>query len=185
MRVKKRISVPLLLSAVLIGYALFKTPEQLTQDPEPSAPTAGLPDSFADKVELVQFDVQGRILDRTQAEYMRRFESAGLLEMDTLRRRGHAGDTNWHARADGGLLMEESNELQLSGDVRLRYESDNLEFRSASMIIDLDTQIATSTAPARIWQEDQETTADTLSVDLAQEQANMLGNVRARYVPER
>lgn len=184
MRVKKRLSIPLLISALLIGYTLFEPPAQLSQDSmELTPPTSG-PDSIADTVSLLQFDEAGVVLDQTNASQLRRFDKAALIELDELRRHGHAGDTNWTATADGGLLVETNNELQLEGNVQLRYEADDLQFRSAAMTIDLDKQIARSRSAVRVWQARNETTADALTVDLAKEQASMLGNVRAVYAPE-
>lgn len=181
---KKRLSIPLLLCAGGVVYALVSAPPQLVApEPAASSPEEPAPDSYAVTVSLHAYGEDGRLLDRTDARLLRRFEGQALLELEAPRRWGHDGDGGWVASAQRGELSEQRDVLHLRGDVRLRHEVEGVEFVTEAMQINLDRQTARSLAPVHSSQGDNETRADTLWVNLDTEVAVLTGNVRSVYVP--
>lgn len=185
MRVSKRLSVPLLLGAAVLLTALFETPRQLLPEAPPGLPTETVAaDSYAFDVSMRNFDGEGVLLDRTDAQHLRRYASAELLEMETLQRWGYEGDSDWVAQADRGELMERNDVLKLRGDVRLRYVGESVEFMTEAMRFNLLKRTALSESPVTVFQGVHETRADQLYAILNWKQARLKGNVRTVYVPE-
>ncbi|MEE4278502.1 MAG: LPS export ABC transporter periplasmic protein LptC [Halieaceae bacterium] len=183
---KKRLSIPLLLCFAGLAWALLTAPPVVIAPTAPPVePAAEVPDSYASVVALRSFDENGRLLDRTEAAQLRRYLGRGVTEFEAPARFGHDGKTGWVATAAHGELLEASEVLQLSGDVRLRYEAEGVEFHSASMAINLAEGIARSRDPVRVWQGEQETVANRLYVELEREVAVLTGNVRSILQPNR
>jgi LPS export ABC transporter protein LptC len=180
--VKKRLSIPLLLCAAGLGYLLLAPPPPIiVPEPEASDPQAPVPDSYAAGVSRRAFDENGQLLERTDAEFLRRFAAEQRVEFDGPRRFGHAGDAGWQATASRGELLENTEVLRLQGDVRVRYATEGVEFLSERMIVNIAENIARSDVPVRVWQGEQETTADRLYIALDREVAVLSGNVRGIY----
>jgi len=186
MRIRKRLSVPLLLVAALTAYALFNTPAGLIQDPVPTASEGPAPDAYASGVSLRAFSEAGILLERTDARELRRFDGPGRVELDAPQRWSFDAQGSWFAVSQQGELFEHRDVLELRGDVELRYESRSVTFATEGMIIHLDKQTARSTSAVRAWQDDErsEMRADTLFADLDRRVAILNGNVRSVYVPE-
>lgn len=182
---KKRLSIPLLIGAGGLVYALWGTPPELVI-PIPAADDDGLPvpDSYAEAVTVRRYSAEGALLDQTDAARLRRYVAGDRTEFDAPIRRGHEGDDGWTASAQSGEYSEGRTLLRLSGDVSLRYASRNLEFLTQTMHIDLNNQTARSLTPVRAWQDDGETVADRLFVNLDREVAVLTGDVRSVYRPD-
>ncbi len=181
---KKRLSIPLLLCAGGLVYALLASPPvRITPEPVDPATDQPIPDSYASDVSLRVYDENGNLLDLTRSPALRRYTARGRTEFDAPARFGHAGDEGWRASADHGELIEQTEVMYLSGDVSLSYATEGVEFFSESMVIHLAEGIARSTAPVRLWKGEQETVADRLYVELEREVAVLTGNVRSVYVP--
>jgi LPS export ABC transporter protein LptC len=183
--VKKRLSIPLLIGAGGLIYALVSTPPTLIAPPAtPATSDEAVPQSYASGVTVSVFGENGELLDRTLARSLQRFGDAGVIELDAPQRFGFGGDAGWRASAESGELVEASDVLRLSGDVTLRYTDEGVEFRTQEMVIDIPQQTARSLTPVRAWQLDNETTADALWVHFEREVAVLSGNVRSVYRPE-
>jgi LPS export ABC transporter protein LptC len=182
--VKKRLSIPLILCAGGLTYALLSAPpvRVVTQAP-PTEPTEAQPETYASDVTLRLYDANGRLLSRTDAAALRRYPDRGVAELDEPQRFGHEGDQGWRASATAGEWLEASEILRLEGDVSLRYDAEGVEFRSDTLVLNLRDQTARSRTPVRAWKDAQETVADRLFVDLEREVAVLNGNVRSIYVP--
>lgn len=181
---KKRLSVPLLLCAALLVYAMVIPSPGLLQDTSSPPITERAPDSYALAVTVNDYDESGTLRDRTEADMLRRYPDEALIELDKPRRRSYIDNGQWYARADQGTLRETSDVLTLSHDVQLRYSTDNLRFLSEEMAINLKTRVAESRTPVRMWQSDNETRADRLYINLQSQVATLNGAVETRYVPE-
>ena len=182
---KKRLSIPLLVGACGLVYALVSTPPELIAPPSPPATgTEPVPQSYASDVTVSVFGDAGELLDRTVAVELQRFGTRGVIELDEPQRFGFGGDAAWRASANSGELTEASDVLRLSGDVTLRYAAEGVEFQTQEMVIDIPQQTARSLTPVRTWQLDNETTADALWVHFEREVAVLSGNVRSVYRPE-
>jgi len=180
--VRKRLSIPLLLCAAALGYLLLAPPPPIiSPEPEASDPQAPIPDSYATSVSRRAFDEQGRLLERTDAAFLRRFADARRVEFEAPRRFGHDGDAGWRATARQGELLEDAEVLRLYGDVRVRYAAEGVEFLSERMIVNIADGTARSDVPVRVWQGEQETTADRLYIALDREVAVLSGHVRGVY----
>lgn len=184
MRVRKRLSVPLLLGAAILVSALLEPPPQLLQETSPEQPAVIAPDSYAYGVSMRNYDSAGALLDRTDALRLRRFTNSAVTELEQPRRWGHEGDSEWVAEAERGEFAERNEVLKLRGDVRLRYVGDSVEFLTEAMRFNLAKRTALSEAPVRVRQGDHETRADQLYAILDWKQARLKGNVRTLYVPE-
>ncbi len=185
---KKRLSIPLILGAAGLVYALWGDPPEIAQ-PDPGTAETGdpVPESYASGVSVRRFAADGSLLEETEADRLRRFEVSGEIgervELDAPRRRGHEGDQGWIASAERGEYTDGRETLRLSGTVRLRYTQRDLEFLTEEMLIRIDKQTARSLTPVRAWQADNETTANRLFVNLDREVAVLSGNVRSVYQP--
>jgi LPS export ABC transporter protein LptC len=182
--VKKRLSIPLILCSGGLAYALLSAPPASIMSPDPpTEPAAPQPETYARDVSLREYGEDGRLLSRTDATALRRYPDRGVAELDDPQRFGHEGNQGWRASATAGEWLEAREILRLDGDVSLRYDTEGVEFRSDTMVLDLREQTARSATPVRAWQDAQETVADRLFVDLAREVAVLNGNVRSVYVP--
>jgi LPS export ABC transporter protein LptC len=181
---KKRLSVPLLLCAALLVYAIVSPSPGLLQDTSPPPSAGRAPDSYAVAVTVDDYDEGGVLRDRTAADTLRRYTDEALVELDKPRRRSYADNGQWFASAETGALREASDVLTLLHDVKLRYTADNLRFLTEEMAINLRTRVAESRAPVRMWQSDNETSADRLYINLDSQVATLNGAVKTRYVPE-
>lgn len=182
---KKRISLPLLLCAGLLVYALVTPAPEFIPEPAPTEPDARSPLSYAHDVTLRSYGPEGTLADRTEARILRRFDDNAVVELTAPQRWGHRGSADWVASARTGILYEKRDALQLNGDVELRYTADGAVFSTQSMLINLRFQTARSLAPVRAWQGENETHAQMLTANLNLERATLTGNVRSVYVPER
>jgi LPS export ABC transporter protein LptC len=182
--VKRRLSLPLLLCAALLIYALTTPPPVMVREPAPTNPEARILDSYARTVIVRSFDEAGQLLDRTDALSLRRYKGAAVVELEEPRRWGYNGDSNWVASSQRGLLREERETLALEGAVNLRYSADGVEFATESLLLNLRTQTALSQAPVRAWQEGNEMRAEKLFANLDKKIATLSGNVTSVYVPD-
>ena len=181
---KKRLSIPLLIGASGLVYALWGTPPNIVVPaPAEDEDSLPVPDSYATAVTVRRYSPKGELLDQTDAARLRRFVAEDRTEFEAPTRRGHDGDDGWTASAHSGEYSEGRTQLRLTGDVSLRYASRSLEFLTQTMHIDLDTQTARSLTPVRAWQDDGETVADRLFVNLDREVAVLTGDVRSVYQP--
>lgn len=181
---KKRLSVPLILCAGGLTYALLTAPPANIVSPgSPTESPAAQPETYARGVTLRTYGEDGRLLSRTDAAALRRFPGSAVAELDEPQRFGHEGDQGWRASATAGRWLEARQVLNLEGDVILRYDTEGVEFRSDTMVLDLRDQTARSPTPVRAWQDAQETVADRLYVDLEREIAVLNGNVRSVFEP--
>lgn len=185
---KKRLSIPLLLGAAGLVYALWGSPPALVpQDPVVQDSEAPVPDSYARTVSVRRYAADGTLLEETDARSLRRYRVNGVagerVELEAPQRRGHEGDQGWIASAERGEYRDGREALRLSGDVRLRYTLRDIEFLTQEMVIRIDQQTARSLTPVRAWQADNETTANRLFVNLDREVAVLSGDVRSVYQP--
>ena len=187
MRIRKRLSIPLLIAATLMVYALIATPPRLVPDPQPTAVETLVPDAYAEGVSMRSFSETGVLTDRTDAEALQRFAVPGRVTFTAPRRWAYGPDGDWFAVSREGELFEASEILELQGDVQLRYETESVTFATEALTINLDKQIAESDAGVRSWQasEGNEVRADRLFTNLDRRVAVLTGNVRSVYVPER
>ncbi|WOJ94985.1 LPS export ABC transporter periplasmic protein LptC [Congregibacter variabilis] len=183
-RVRKRLSIPLLLSATLLIYTMLAPAPRLIT--EKAAPTtdARIPDSYALNVSVNDFNEEGILLGSTQAQGLRRFPREGIVELDEPTRRNYSDDGEWFASARSGQLREKTEVLILEREVRLQYANDKLQFLTDSMIINIPKQAARSTSSVRIWQADNETVAQQIYINLQKQVASLSGSVRTVYVPD-
>ncbi|GEM_PF-6011790 len=181
---KKRLSIPLVLCAAGLVYALVGTPPQIMPEPRGPVTETPIPDAYAGAVSVRQYGETGELEERTDADYLRRFTRRAVSELENPRRWGYGEDGPWQARALRGEILEQRDVLRLNGEVSIHYPGDDVEFTTEAMNINLERQIARSLAPVRVWQESNETLADSLHLDLAKEVATLNGNVRTYYAPE-
>jgi LPS export ABC transporter protein LptC len=182
--VKKRLSVPLILcTAGLVYVLLSEPPVRVVSQSAPTEPADVQPETYARDITLRLYGEDGRLLSRTDAAALRRYPDRAVAELDEPKRFGHEGDAGWRASATAGEWLETREVLRLAGDVSLRYDTEGVEFRSDTMVLNLRDQTARSLTPVRAWQGEQETVADRLFVDLEREVAVLNGNVRSTYVP--
>jgi len=167
----------------LVYTMLAPTPRLVTEIAAP-ATDARIPDSYALNVSLNDFSEQGVLLGSTHAQALRRFPREGIVELDEPERHSYTADGEWFASARSGQLREKTDVLMLNREVRLQYASDNLQFLTDSMIINMAKQAARSTSSVRIWQADNETLAEQIYVNLEKQVASLSGSVRTIYVPE-
>lgn len=185
MRIKKRLSIPLLLASAAMVYVLVATPPRLVQEPAPTAPEAPTADAYASGVEMQVFDENGKVAQRTESDALKRFRDSGRTTFDRPRRWSFDADGDWYAVSEEGELFERRDILELRGDVQLRYESDSVMFATDELVINLDKQTARSVVGVRAWQDSDgsEIRADSLYTNLETQVAVLTGNVRSRYVP--
>ncbi|WOJ98341.1 LPS export ABC transporter periplasmic protein LptC [Congregibacter brevis] len=177
-------SIPLLLCAGLLLYTLLApTPRLITESAAPKT-DARIPQSYAQDVSVNDFDVTGALQGNTQATSLRRFPSEGIIELDEPKRYNYTADGEWFASAQTGQLRETTEVLVLDQEVRLQYDTENVQFLTDRMIINMPKQAARSTASVRIWQADNETIADQIYINLSRQVASLSGAVRTVYVPE-
>ena len=181
---KKRLSIPLLAGAAGLVCALLAEPPQIGPEPHRAKPRTPIPDSYARGVSVRQFDADGRLAERTDAQALHRYRHGARIELKELRRWGYGADGPWQATARTGLFREHEDVLSLRGDVKVNYPGDALHFATQALEIDLERQVARSHAPVRAWQDRHETLAESLVLELARERASLSGKVRTRYVPE-
>lgn len=186
MRIRKRLSIPLLVAATLMVYALIATPPRLVQDPGPTAAEELIPDAYAEGVSMRSFSETGTLVSRTDAEALQRFTAPARVRLDAPRRWAYGTDSEWFAVSREGELFEDRDILELQGDVQLRYETEAVTFATEALTINLDKRIAESDAGVRSWQasEGNEVRADRLFTNLDRRVAVLTGNVRSVYVPE-
>ena len=79
---RKRLSIPLILAAALLIYAVQGPSPQLITGPEPVINDIPTPESYARGVTVREFSATGEALDRTEAKELRRFKESALIEMD-------------------------------------------------------------------------------------------------------
>ena len=181
---RKRLSIPLILCAGGLTYALLTAPPVSIVSPgQPTEPAAPQPETYARDVTLRSYGEDGRLLSRTDAVALRRFPDRAVAELERPQRFGHEGDDGWRASAMAGEWLEAREILRLEGDVSLRYDTKGVAFQSETMVLDLRDQTARSPTPVRAWQDAHETVADRLFVDLEREVAVLNGNVRSVYQP--
>lgn len=183
-RVRKRLSIPLLLSAALLVYTTLSPSPTLIKDSVAPTVPARVPESYATQVSVDDFDVEGVRQGSTEAVNLRRFPGEGIVELDEPKRHDYNSDGEWVATAHEGQLREKTEVLVLNGDVRLQYDADNVQFLTERMIINMPKQAARSTASVRIWQDENETVADQIYINLRAQVASLSGAVRAVYVPQ-
>jgi LPS export ABC transporter protein LptC len=185
-RIRKRLSIPLLIAAALMVYALVATPPRLVQEPAPTTSESVMPDAYAEGVSMRSFSEDGILLERTDASTLRRFEAPGRVEFDEPRRWAYAATGDWYAVSREGELYERSDILELRGDVELRYETESVTFATDELSVNLGRQIAESDVGVRAFQpsEGNEIRADRLFTNLDRQVAVLTGNVRSVYVPE-
>lgn len=178
------LSIPLILFAALLAWALM-TPTQtlLVPTPPSAAIETRIPDSYAQGVVEREFDANGVLVSRTETTRLRRYRGAEITELDLPRRESFSADGNWVATANSGLLREGQETLQLDGHVELRYARDGVEFYSPSMLINLQERTARSLAPVEIRQGAHRISADNMFITLESERATLTGGVQSTYVP--
>ena len=181
---RKRLSIPLILAAALLIYAVQGPSPQLITGPEPVINDIPSPESYARGVTVREFSETGEALDRTEAKELRRFKESALIEMDEPRRWGHEGDDNWVATANSGELLERTSVLRLSGDVSLSYVADGARFEGESMIVHLDKRAARSSTPVTGWQDGNRISGNHFYADLKRQIATLSGGVSSRYLPD-
>ncbi|MFT4767969.1 MAG: LPS export ABC transporter protein LptC [Glaciecola sp.] len=182
--VRKRLSIPLVLCAMLLVYTMLAPTPRLIKESASPAISARTPDSYALNVSVNDFSEDGVLLGRTEAEALRRFPGEGIIELDEPRRRSYTEDGEWFASARSGQLREETDVLVLDREVRLQYADEGVQFLTDSMIINMPKQAARSTSSVRIWQAGNETLADQIYINLRRQVASLSGSVRTVYVPE-
>lgn len=183
-RVRKRLSIPLLLSALLLIYTMLAPAPRLITEKTAPTKNARVPDSYALDVSVNDFDEKGILLGSTEAQALRRFPKEGIVELDEPERHNYSDDGEWFASARSGQLREKTDVLILEREVRLQYATDNLQFLTDSMIINIPKQAARSTSSVRIWQADNETVAEQIYINLEKQVASLSGSVRTIYVPD-
>ncbi|WP_439101867.1 LPS export ABC transporter periplasmic protein LptC [Congregibacter sp.] len=183
-RVRKRLSIPLLLCAALLLYTMLSPPPTLIKERAAPAGPTRVPESYAKQVSVNDFDANGVLEGSTEAVTLRRFPGEGIVELDEPKRHNYTTDGEWVANAMSGQLREKTEVLVLNGEVRLQYDSENLQFLTERMIINMPKQAARSTTSVRIWQGDNETVADQIYINLSRQVASLSGSVRTVYVPE-
>ncbi|MEM1404775.1 MAG: LPS export ABC transporter periplasmic protein LptC [Pseudomonadota bacterium] len=181
---RKRLSIPLLLAAAMLLYAVQGPGPQLITGPERIIDNTPSPESYARNVMVREFSDAGEPLDRTHARELRRFKESAIIEMDEPQRFGHEGNENWVARANTGLLLERTDMLELSGDVSLTYAADGAEFAGEAMKIDLARRTARSTTTVSANQGQNQVRGNIFFADLNREVATLSGGVSSRYVPD-
>ncbi|EED33882.1 conserved hypothetical protein [gamma proteobacterium NOR5-3] len=184
-RVRKRLSIPLVLSALLLIYTMLAPAPRLITENTVQTTSARVPDSYAHDVSVNDFNENGVLLGSTEAQALRRFPREGIVELDEPRRRNYSEDGEWFASARSGQLREKTDVLLLDHEVRLKYASDDLQFLTDSMIINIPKQAARSTSSVRIWQADNETVAEQIYINLDRQIASLNGSVRTVYVPQK
>lgn len=183
-RIRKRLSIPLLIAAGLLVYITFAPTPRLVKEVAPPTVNARSPDSYAHGVSVNDFNEQGVLLGNTTAQTLRRFPKEGIVELDDPKRRNFGADGEWFASAQQGQLRENTDVLVLEQDVRLEYESNNVQFLTERMIINIPKQAARSTSSVRIWQANNETLADQIYINLGRQIASLSGAVNTVYVPD-
>lgn len=183
-RIRKRLSIPLLVAAGLLVYITFAPTPSLVKEVAPPAVSARSPDSYAWEVSVNDFDEQGALQGNTTAQALRRFPNEGIVELDAPKRRNFTADGQWFASAQRGQLRETTEVLVLEQDVRLQYDSNSVQFLTERMIINMPKQAARSTSSVRIWQANSETLAEQIYINLDRQIASLSGAVNTVYVPE-
>ena len=182
---KKRLSVPLLLGAAALAYLLTgETPPLIQDGPFPSEKARPAPQSYARGVSVREFGPDGVLRDRTDARELRRYPQQALVELDAPQRWHYADEGPWQASAENGVLLERREHLRLTDDVRLRYDTEGVEFLTQSMVLDLRQRKARSETPAQAWQGDNVMQGGRLFVDLDRQLATLSQDVRTVYEPE-
>lgn len=182
---KKRLSVPLILGATALAYLLSgETPPLIQDAPTETSDEQAIPQSYARGVSVREFDPDGVLRDRTDAEELRRYPQQQRVELDAPKRWHYADEGPWQASAERGVLLERREHLRLTDNVQLRYDTQGVEFVTQSMILDLRQRKARSETPARAWQDGNVMLGDRLFVDLDRQLATLSGSVRTVYEPE-
>ena len=182
----RQLSLPLLLIALLLAWALVSPQDPLLQPPPTvSESTAPTPDSYAHGVVAYSYDREGKLRSRTQAEALRRFNAVEEVELAAPRRWEFDGDDEWFARAERGLLRERQDLLELRGNAQLEYLSGGAQLHTEALMIDITRKTARSLAPVDITQEDgHRMRAEQLVMELDLRRALFTGRVHSLYVPE-
>ena len=162
---------------------LDSTPRLIVQSTTPAV-SGRIADSYARSVSVNEFDESGVMRGSMSADTLRRFSGEGIVELDEPERHNYTDDGVWFASARTGPLREKTDVLLLSEEVRLQYDTENVQFFTESMIINIPKQAARSTSSVRIWQADNETVADQIYVNLSRQIATLSGDVRTVYVPQ-
>jgi len=185
--VTRQLSIPLLLVALLLAWALFGPSDRLLQPPPVEEKTTELiPDSYARDVIALEFNTDGSLASETRASTLERFAAAGRVELIEPQRREFSGTDEWYARARRGTLFERRESLRLWGEARLDYLSGSAELRTERLLIDLRNKRAFSQAPVTVTQADgHRIEAKQLVADLAGQRAIFSDSVKSVYVPNR
>lgn len=182
---KKRLSSTLILGAAALAYLLSgETPPLIQEAPTEAGGEQAIPQSYARGVSMREFDPEGVLRDRTDADELRRYPQQQLVELDAPKRWHYANEGPWQASAETGVLYERREHLHLTDNVQLRYDTEGVEFLTQSMILDLRQRKARSETPARAWQDGSVMLGDRLFVDLDRQLATLTGSVRTVYEPE-
>ena len=162
---------------------LAPAPRLITESAAPTTDTR-IPESYAKDVSVNDFDATGKLQGKTQATSLRRFPDEGIVELEEPKRYNYTEDGEWFASAQSGQLREKTEVLVLDQDVQLQYDTENVQFLTDRMIINMPKQAARSTSSVRIWQADNETIADQIYINLSRQVASLSGSVKTVYVPE-
>ena len=94
--------------------------------------------------------------------------------------------TDWVAKADEGLIIDNGERLELSGNVEIIKPvdaKDAIEFYTQSLTIKPGQEIAETENPVTIKQDRHITQATGLVIDIAAGKVKLLSQVRSQYVP--
>ena len=158
MRIRKRISIPLLASFLVLAYSLLQPRGLIQAPPGPSLDEERIPESYAREVVVRDYSESGSLLDETSATELRRYTSGprDFTELDNPRRSGHEGDFAWPVvsvslgdealfrmgnTTRGGktesLWLRSGDVVVMGGDARLAFHGiDRVKYGSSMLLRD-------------------------------------------------
>ena len=168
------------IAAALLGWYGTKPKTNLVETDSLSSS----PDYFITKVKVKEFDSNGTLIEKLDAEQTLHYiaESKTLLETPKIERYSNSG--HWSATAVKGVIEDGSDDILLTEDVRatkkylqsedIKLTADNIHY------LDKDKSL-TSYGNAKLFSSQGETSAGKITTYINSEEVVMTGSVRGKY----
>lgn len=183
---RKRYIVTILTALAIVAYM---TLSEQTSNEEiiPDALADQEPDYIIVGLETDSFDDQGLLTQQISAQKAIHYpkDDITLLEKPTVILH-EENQPKWGVRSDSGRLLKDQV-IDLNGEViivPLQSTGNDFSLTTASLHIDLQSQIADTDATVIIESDNSELNAQGMTIDLQKQLVNFKSQVRGRHVPK-
>jgi LPS export ABC transporter protein LptC len=175
--------IAVLAALAVVSWFLARDPQQTE-----SGPAANLDTRL--NYALINFhsdfmDDKGAISVQLEAPFLKNNAASGIGTVDTPDIRVIQGDDIWHITSESAIITSNREFISMVGEVHMTRENrrtgEVLQIDTSDTLLHVTPRIATSDAPVRLHQSDDQLDAVGLKLDMINNSYELLSQVRGTY----